>query len=94
MRIGAAASSIKTEKGWLAIYRGADQDLQYCLGFFLMDLDDPFIVVARTEKPIMILTEEYELTGLFGNVVFTNGHIVHPDGDLVTLCYRASDEFV
>jgi predicted GH43/DUF377 family glycosyl hydrolase len=34
----------------------------------------------------------YEQTGFFGNVVFTNGHIV--DGDTVTLYYGASDSVI
>lgn len=93
-RIGAGASPIKTKKGWLSIYHGANQNHQYCLGAFLMDLDDPSKVIARTQEPIMVPTEEYELTGFFGNVVFTNGHIVHPDCDSVTIYYGASDEFV
>ncbi|WP_281637103.1 hypothetical protein [Flavobacterium marginilacus] len=33
-RIGAGASPIKTEKGWLAIYHGANEKHQYCLGAF------------------------------------------------------------
>lgn len=93
-RIGAGASPIKTKKGWLAIYHGANENQQYCLGAFLMDLENPSKVIARTEEPIMIPTEEYELSGFFGNVVFTNGHIVNPDGDSVTIYYGASDEFV
>lgn len=93
-RVGAGASPIKTEKGWLEIYHGANSEHQYCLGAFLMDLNDPSKVIARTESPIMVPTAEYELTGFFGNVVFTNGHIVHPDGDTITIYYGASDEFV
>jgi beta-1,2-mannobiose phosphorylase / 1,2-beta-oligomannan phosphorylase len=93
-RVGAGAAPIKTDKGWLAIYHGANEEHQYCLGAFLMDLNDPSIVIARTDDPIMIPTETYELTGFFGNVVFTNGHIVHPDGDKITIYYGASDEFV
>jgi predicted GH43/DUF377 family glycosyl hydrolase len=27
-------------------------------------------------------------------VVFTNGHVVEPDGDTITVYYGASDEFV
>ncbi|MNY50139.1 4-O-beta-D-mannosyl-D-glucose phosphorylase [compost metagenome] len=42
----------------------------------------------------MVPTTEYELSGFFGNVVFTNGHIVEPDGDTLTIYYGASDEFV
>jgi len=93
-RVGAGAAPIKTDKGWLEIYHGANENHQYCLGAFLMDLADPTIVVARTEEPIMIATTDYELSGFFGNVVFTNGHIIEPDGDIVTIYYGASDEFV
>ncbi len=93
-RVGAGAAPIKTDKGWLAIYHGANENHQYCLGAFLMDLNDPEKVISRTVEPIMVPTAEYELTGFFGNVVFTNGHIIEPDGDTVTVYYGASDEFV
>ena len=91
-RVGAGAAPIKTEKGWLEIYHGANEQHQYCLGAFLMDINDPYKVIARTEIPIMVPTAAYETTGFFGNVVFTNGHIVN--GDTVTIYYGASDEFV
>ncbi|RTZ06317.1 glycoside hydrolase family 130 protein [Flavobacterium sp. GSP6] len=93
-RVGAGAAPIKTEKGWLSIYHGANASHQYCLGAFLMDLEDPTKVIARTEDPIMVPTTSYELSGFFGNVVFTNGHIVQSDGDTITIYYGASDEFV
>jgi predicted GH43/DUF377 family glycosyl hydrolase len=91
-RVGAGAAPIKTDKGWLEIYHGANKEHQYCLGAFLLDLNDPSKVLARTDAPIMKPTEPYELSGFFGNVVFTNGHIV--DGDTITIYYGASDEFV
>ena len=93
-RVGAGASPIKTDKGWLEIYHGANYEHQYCLGAFLLDLQDPSIVIARTKVPIMIPAEPYELSGFFGHVVFTNGHIIHPDGDTITVYYGAADEFV
>jgi predicted GH43/DUF377 family glycosyl hydrolase len=93
-RVGAGAAPIKTKEGWLEIYHGANAENQYCLGAFLMDLKDPSKVIARTEAPIMVPTEAYELTGFFGNVVFTNGHIIEPDGDIITIYYGASDEVV
>ena len=93
-RVGAGATPIKTENGWLAIYHGANENHQYCLGAFLMDLNNPAIVISRTEAPIMVPTAEYETTGFFGNVVFTNGHVVENDGDTITVYYGASDEFV
>jgi predicted GH43/DUF377 family glycosyl hydrolase len=93
-RVGAGASPIKTGRGWLAIYHGANKEHQYCLGAFLLDSKDPAKVIARTEKPIMIPDADYERSGFFGNVVFTNGHVVSDDGDTVTIYYGASDEFV
>jgi predicted GH43/DUF377 family glycosyl hydrolase len=91
-RVGAGAAPIKTEKGWLEIYHGANEKHQYCLGAFLMDIDNPAKVTARTLEPIMVPTEAYELSGFFGYVVFTNGHVI--DGDQLTIYYGAADEFV
>lgn len=91
-RVGAGAAPIRTEKGWLAVYHGANEKHQYCLGAFLMDLDDPAKILGRTVEPIMVPTENYELSGFFGFVVFTNGHIIN--GDELTMYYGAADEFV
>ena len=91
-RVGAGAAPIKTDKGWLEIYHGANAEHRYCLGAFLLDLNDPSIVLARTGDPIMVPTTEYELSGFFGHVVFTNGHVVK--GDEITIYYGAADEFV
>lgn len=93
-RVGAGAAPIKTAKGWLEIYHGANEKHQYCLGAFLMDLKDPSKVISRTEEPIMIPSAPYEVSGFFGNVVFTNGQTVGPDGDTITVYYGAADEFV
>jgi beta-1,2-mannobiose phosphorylase / 1,2-beta-oligomannan phosphorylase len=91
-RVGAGAAPIRTEKGWLEVYHGANAEHRYCLGAFLMELDNPSKVISRTIEPIMVPTETYELSGFFGYVVFTNGHIV--DGDRLTIYYGAADEFV
>lgn len=91
-RVGAGAAPIKTDQGWLEIYHGANTENKYCLGAFLMDINDPSKVIARTIDPIMVPTENYELNGFFGFVVFTNGHIVN--GDKLTIYYGAADEFV
>ncbi len=91
-RLGAGAAPIKTEKGWLEIYHGATEKNRYCLGAILLDINDPSIVIARSEAPIMEPIAEYEKTGFFGNVVFTNGHIV--EGDTIKMYYGASDEHV
>lgn len=91
-RLGAGAAPIKTDKGWLEIYHGATKENRYCLGALLLDLKDPSIVLARSEEPIMEPMETYERTGFFGEVIFTNGHIVN--GDEIKMYYGAADEFV
>ena len=91
-RVGAGAAPIRTKEGWLEIYHGANAEHRYCLGALLLDINDPSKVLARSEKPIMEPTANYELTGFFGNVVFTNGHLV--DGDIIRMYYGASDEVI
>ena len=91
-RIGCGASPIRTERGWLAIYHGADGKSRYSLGGLLLDLDDPRRVLARSSEPIMEPLAGYEKEGFFGEVVFTNGHILN--GDEILLYYGASDTVV
>ncbi len=91
-RVGAGAAPIKTKEGWLEIYHGANEKHRYCLGALLLDLTDPSKVIARSEQPLVEPTASYELTGFFGNVVFTNGHLV--EGDRIRMYYGASDEVI
>lgn len=91
-RVGAGASPIRTDRGWLEIYHGANKENRYCLGALLLDLNDPSKVIARTNEPIMEPVAPYEQTGFFGNVIFTNGHIV--EGDIIKMYYGASDEVI
>lgn len=91
-RLGAGCAPIKTDKGWLAIYHGATEKNRYCLGALLLDLNDPSKVIARSEEAIMEPETEYELKGFFGEVIFTNGHVVN--GDEVIIYYGAADEVI
>jgi len=91
-RIGAGAAPIRTDRGWLAIYHGADHKSCYRLGALLLDLDEPWKVLARSEKPIMEPSTDYERNGFFGSVIFTNGHLV--DGDRITIYYGAADSVI
>jgi len=91
-RVGAGAAPIKTDEGWLEIYHGANFDNRYCLGALLLDLNDPTKVLGRSHDPIFEPVADYEKTGFFGNVVFTNGHLVN--GDEITMYYGASDEVI
>jgi beta-1,2-mannobiose phosphorylase / 1,2-beta-oligomannan phosphorylase len=91
-RVGAGGAPIRTEKGWLEIYHGANADHRYCLGALLLDINNPSRVISRSLQPIMEPVQLYEQTGFFGNVVFTNGHYVK--GDNIFMYYGASDEVI
>ena len=91
-RIGAGAAPIRTSMGWLEVYHGATAEHRYCLGALLLDLHEPWRVLARSTAPIMEPTAPYELDGFFGEVVFSNGHLVN--GDELTIYYGASDTVI
>ena len=83
---------MRIPEGWLEIYHGANEENRYCLGALLLDADDPTKVITRSARPIMGPLLDYEKTGFFGNVVFSNGMIVA--GDEITLYYGAADEVI
>ena len=91
-RVGAGAAPIRTSEGWLEIYHGATKENRYCLGALLLDIDEPWRVLARSETPIMEPLALYEREGFFGQVIFTNGHLV--DGDRLTIYYGAADSVI
>jgi len=91
-RIGVNGPPIKTEKGYLILYHGADYNSRYCIGAMLLDPEDPSRVISRTQHPVMEPIQDYEKEGFLGNVVFNNGHIV--EGDRLILYYGAADKYI
>lgn len=89
-RIGGGAPPFRTEKGWVKIYHAADRSDRYCLGAFLLDLDDPMKIIAKSKEPLLEPEAQYETEGFFGNVVFTCGCIV--EGRTVEIYYGAADD--
>jgi len=71
--IGSGSPPIKTEKGWLLIYHGVDEDAVYRLGVALFDLKDPSSLTSRYSEPIFGPEEDYELHGEVHEVVFATG---------------------
>lgn len=90
-RVGASAVPFMTERGWLEIYHGADEEDRYCAGAALLDRGDPAKVLARSAEPILRPEAKYEVEGFFGGVVFASGAAVTGNGE-VTVYYGASDE--
>lgn len=95
-RIGGATPPIRTDKGWLVLYHGVEnQDrtrrrVCYRLGALLLDLDDPTRVLARTPHAIMEPETYYERFGLYiPNVIFPTANVIK-DG-LLYLYYGVCD---
>ena len=91
-RVGASCVPIKTQRGWLEIYHGADESHKYCLAAVLLDLEKPWIVKGFSKRPLMKPEADYELNGFFGNVVFACGAVEL--NEKLIIYYGASDESV
>lgn len=90
MKIGGGAPSIKTDQGWLQIYHAKGENQIYSLFTVLLDLEKPYKILKRSQKPLLIPETPYEKEAFFGNVLFTNGTIV--EGKKIRIYYGAGDE--
>ncbi len=90
VKIGAGPPPIKTEKGWLLIYHGVDENYVYRAGVALLDLEQPWKVIAKSSEPILEPKEEYEKEGDVPNVVFPTGAVVV--GDELIVFYGGADK--
>jgi predicted GH43/DUF377 family glycosyl hydrolase len=76
IQLGNCGSPIETEAGWLVISHGVGPMRMYCIGAFLLDLDDPTQVIGRLPKPL-IQPNGRERDGYVPNVVYSCGSLVH-----------------
>jgi predicted GH43/DUF377 family glycosyl hydrolase len=93
-KIGLGPPPMETEFGWLVMYHGVRQTSDgpiYRVGLALLDLDDPQVVLNRTDEWVFGPFEPYELNGDVGRVVFPCGWTVDPVNDRLTLFYGAAD---
>ena len=88
IQIGNCGSPIETERGWLVLSHGVGPMRKYCIGAFLLDLDDPTKVIGRLREPL-IEPRENERSGYVPNVVYTCGMM--QVGDLLLIPYAMSD---
>ncbi len=89
MKIGGSTPPIKTERGWLTLYHGVDEEQIYRTGVMMLDLDDPRKIIARVPEPVLEPEEDYECKGLIPNVVFPCGNVVI--GDQLFVYYGGAD---
>jgi predicted GH43/DUF377 family glycosyl hydrolase len=81
IQLGNCGSPIETEAGWLVLSHGVGPMRKYCIGAFLLDLDDPSKVIGRLREPLL-KPNQNEREGYVPNVVYTCGAVVH-DGVLI-----------
>ena len=81
VQIGNCGSPIETEAGWLVLSHGVGPLRQYCIGAFLLDLDDPSKVIGRLSEPLL-KPNQNEREGYVPNVVYTCGALVQ-QGQLI-----------
>jgi predicted GH43/DUF377 family glycosyl hydrolase len=87
-KIGNCGSPIETEAGWLVLSHGVGAMRKYCLGAFLLDLNDPTRVLGRLREPLLSPNES-EREGYVPNVVYTCGALLH--GRELIIPYAMSD---
>ncbi len=88
VKLGNCGSPIETEAGWLVLSHGVGAMRKYCIGAFLLDLNDPSRVIGRLRDPLLS-PNEAEREGYVPNVVYTCGAMLH-EGELV-IPYAMSD---
>lgn len=89
-KIGGSTPPVKTEKGWLVLYHGVDEDSVYRVGALLLDLENPEIIIAKTNNFFMEPTPYYEKFGYqIPNVIFPTGNVVK-DG-ILYIYYGVTD---
>jgi predicted GH43/DUF377 family glycosyl hydrolase len=76
VQIGNCGSPIETEAGWLVLSHGVGPMRQYCIGAFLLDLEQPSKVIGRLREPMMA-PEPSEREGYVPNVVYSCGALLH-----------------
>jgi len=89
-KIGAGPPPIKTDKGWLLIFHGVDNNRTYRAGAALLDIEKPWRVIARTSSPILEPEQDYECVGDMPNVVFPEGAVIL--GDELFIFYGGADK--
>jgi predicted GH43/DUF377 family glycosyl hydrolase len=92
-KVGISAPPIKTKYGWLLLYHGVSKTHStYRVGFVLLDLKDPTIVLSRSCDPVFEPKERYEKEGIIRNVVFPCGIIIRKN--TVFIYYGGADTVV
>ncbi len=96
-KIGAGPIPIETPDGWLMIYHGvltSCNGFVYSMGAALLDLEQPWKVLARGKDYLLSPQTNYECVGDVPNVAFPCAALVGDDGDKLSIYYGGADTVV
>ena len=93
-RVGLACQPVETPQGWMIFYHGVRMTTAgaiYRLGLALLDLEEPWHVLRRSDEWILGPRAPYERVGDVGGVVFPTGVTVTKEINQLNLYYGAAD---
>lgn len=91
LQMGNCGSPVKTPKGWLLLTHAVGPMRKYVLSISLLDLEEPWKVLASLEQPLLEPNEE-EREGYVPNVLYTCGMLEHRGRLLIP--YAMSDRAI
>ena len=93
-KVGLSAQPLETPDGWLILYHGLRRTTAgaiYRLGLVLLDLENPFTILRRSDEWIFGPQKNYEKEGDVGGAVFPCGWILDNATGKVRMYYGAAD---
>jgi beta-1,4-mannooligosaccharide/beta-1,4-mannosyl-N-acetylglucosamine phosphorylase len=96
-KVGAGPIPIETSEGWLLIYHGvltSCNGFVYSAGAALLDLEQPWKVIARSRRYILSPQKLYECDGDVPNVAFPCAALCDADTGRLALYYGGADTVV
>jgi beta-1,4-mannooligosaccharide/beta-1,4-mannosyl-N-acetylglucosamine phosphorylase len=96
-KVGAGPTPIETSEGWLVLYHGvltSCNGFVYSMGAALLDLDEPWKVLARGSDFLLAPQVLYEQVGDVPNVVFPCAALVEHQADRISVYYGGADTVV
>jgi len=96
-RVGLACQPIELPEGWLMFYHGVrttSASQLYRIGIALLDREEPWRVLRRSEEWVLGPKEHYERIGDVNDVTFISGAVVMEETNQLYVYYGAADDKV
>jgi beta-1,4-mannooligosaccharide/beta-1,4-mannosyl-N-acetylglucosamine phosphorylase len=96
VKLGPGPIPIETTEGWLMIYHGVSQSCSgfiYSIGGAILDIDEPYKVIADCENYLLTPEAPYEVTGFVPNVTFPCATLQDANTGRIAIFYGAADTY-